>query len=242
MPEEIKVIEVLVPGPQGPIGQTGPMPSLTVVTERIEAVEIDLEALKDEAANPLLINALTVTQSVFEVGQQGTVNFNFALSKDPETLSMDNGVGALDVTARTASKTGVTANTTFTLKAVGLSGTKSVTRSVSVVFWRRVYWGISSQAVLTGAQVAALANSALSATRAREFTLDGGASPGQYVYYAYPQEMDTGQPPLGYKINSFDETPVVTVVSVTNAHGMSAPYVVVRSENPLFGTNPVRVV
>lgn len=144
------------------------------------------------------------------------------------------------VADRAVTITGVNSTRTLTLVATNTGapgGADSKNAVVAITKKNRRFWGTSASATLDSAGVLALSGSELSNSRAKTFTLDGGA--GLYFYEAY---IGTLGAPSGYKINSFDETPAVqTGVSVTTAAGLNANYTIVRSPNPLIGSNTVEI-
>ncbi|MGW8202969.1 SGNH/GDSL hydrolase family protein [Sphingomonas bisphenolicum] len=101
----------------------------------------------------------------------------------------------------------------------------------------RRYWGVSSNGVLTAADVVALAGSDDATTRAKSFSVDAGTGAGQYVYYAYPASF--GAPEI-YKIFDFEEVYSELTVTITTVTGDRA-YTVLRSINKLTGIVPVEV-
>lgn len=148
---------------------------------------------------------------------------------------------SIDVAVRSQTFNNVTASNTYDLVVTdgdAPDGPVNVTRTAAITLMSRRYWGISSQTTLTSAQIVALASSELNNTRAKTLTLDGGVSPGSYLYYAYPASLGN---PTSYKIYGFDEDPVITTVSVTTAAGATLNYTVLRSPNMLTGSASVEI-
>lgn len=132
--------------------------------------------------------------------------------------------------------TPITGSTSFELSIRGaVPGYDAIeeTRTVSIPFLHRRYWGVSASATLNSAGVVGLGGTELSNARAKEFSV---MATDQYVYYAYPAAL--GDHTL-YKLYGVDETPVETTVSVTKANGATISYTVLRS--PLKQTGSVSV-
>ena len=132
----------------------------------------------------------------------------------------------------------VTVTVSFTLRGRGaVPGLPAVeaTRTATVTFLPRRFWGVSASDALTKGQVIALAGSELSPSRAKAVTVNPAA---QYVYVVYLASLGD---PTGFKIGGFNEQYVKTTVSVTTAAGLTADYIVLRSLNKLTGTVSVEV-
>ena len=130
----------------------------------------------------------------------------------------------------------ISASTSFTARARGAVPDYPVveeTRTASISFLHRRYWGVSGSATLNSAGVVGLAGTDLSSGRAKSATVTAA---DQYVYVAYPAEWGD---PSSYKLFGFGEAPVKTTVSVTKSNGATVSYIVLRS--PLKLTGPVSV-
>ncbi|PZQ20456.1 MAG: hypothetical protein DI569_15425 [Sphingopyxis macrogoltabida] len=139
-------------------------------------------------------------------------------------------VGVAFRAVQAAPATSIADATVFTLNVNGRL------RQLTFTKLPRRFWGASSNAALTGAQVIALAGSELSAGRAKAFTVTAA---DQYVYFAY---LASQGDPAGYAINGFSETFEKSVVNVTTAAGHTANYIVIRSSLKLTGAAAVEVI
>jgi hypothetical protein len=117
-------------------------------------------------------------------------------------------------------------------------GNSTLTTSTSSNLINRIYWGISDQTSLTESQVEALANSAISNTKGRTFTVVPGVN--DYIYYALPVRAPLGA--VTFTVGGFEggfESP--STVSITNVNGYTENYYVYRSTNKNLGSTTVVV-
>ena len=129
----------------------------------------------------------------------------------------------------------VQSNTTITLTVTD-ERDAVVTKSVTISFQPKVYWGVSNKASLESADILALANSALSSYRTRTFSVNAGA--GEYIYYAIPSNFGTPT----FNVGGFDGGFVkVGTVSHQNASGYTQNYDVWKSVNAALGQTSVTV-
>lgn len=194
----------------------------------------------DKALYPgLTITAMAVAPSQIEQGASVAVTVSWTVSGTVTGQTLEGeAVAAAD---RSKIFPAVSASHVFDLTvqdAGAPGGAVSASRSASVAVLPRRFWGVADAAALGSAGVIALAGSELSSARAKGLSVDGGAAPGKYAYYAYPASLGE---PAAYKIYGFDEVPVRTVVSVTTPAGATLDYIVLRSPNKLTGTIPVEI-
>ena len=120
----------------------------------------------------------------------------------------------------------------FTLNAT--DGTDSDTKSVTVAFYNKRFWGVSTKAEsFTEADVEGLTNE-ISNSKGRTFSVTPGAD--QYIVYAYPKRLGT----VVFTVGGFEggfEAP--ETVSVTNSAGYTEDYYVYRSTNANLGATTV---
>lgn len=128
------------------------------------------------------------------------------------------------------------ADPTWTIQLSATKGAVNPTSNIVITWTRDVYWGLSSDAgPLTEAQIEALANTVLSGTRVRSFSLSPA---NEYVYYSYPDFYGDA----AFTVDGFPgdfQTPYT--VSVTNVNGITSTYRVYRSTNLLTGS-PINFV
>jgi hypothetical protein len=181
------------------------------------------------ALETVAIATLTADPPVAEHGDSVTPELEWTIT-GPGTVAEQriNGVDIGSTTDRDwTAGSAITADTTYTLAVDDQQG-NTVTRSVTVDFQHRVFWGASASATLNSAAIIALSGSALAASRVRDVTID--ATGGKYVYFAYPASFGD---PASYRLYGFEVDPVMTTVSVTTGAGFTGNYLVVRSPLPL---------
>lgn len=132
------------------------------------------------------------------------------------------------------SKTANNATVTFTLTVA--KGVESDIAQATYAWRPRAYWGVGVDGLSTEAHIEALANSALSSSRSRSFTLSPGS--GEHIYYAYPDSYGAATFTVGGFEGGFD---LVGTVSVTNANGVAQNYRLYKSTNPNLGSTNVVV-
>lgn len=169
-----------------------------------------------------------------------TASYNFT----PDTASVvdDQGNPGLDVhltpTAFTYSyqytKTANNAAVTWTLSAG--RGTESATRTASVAWRPRLYYGVGVDGLHTESDIKGLASQPLAASRATTFTVNAGS--GQHIYFASPVSYGSATFTIGGFEGGFD---LVGTVSVTNANGVTQNYYLYKSTNPNLGSTTVQV-
>jgi hypothetical protein len=180
------------------------------------------------------ISSFTMTPATdtYEVGASvNELTFNWAYNKNVLTQNLTDCTLA-DETVRTATySTPVTANKTFTLTAN--DGTKSVTKSLSIKFQNKIYWGSSAAPVsdYDSAFILALNSSKFATAYKGSYTMTVGT--GEYGYVACPHSWNI---PAKCKIGGF-ETELVkeSAISFTNASGGTVSYDIVRTTRSGLG-------
>jgi hypothetical protein len=127
-------------------------------------------------------------------------------------------------------------STTITLTAT--DGTSTDTENITITFWNNVYYGVNSDTSLSGTNIPSNLTNVLSNTRNRSFTVTAGA--GEYIYYAFPNRLDTSA--IAFVVGGFEggfEDKYTQTVS--NSKGFSETYAVYRSTNQNLGTTTVVV-
>ncbi len=123
----------------------------------------------------------------------------------------------------------------FTLHGSGAAGT--ATSTITINFYNRRYWGISTVASgYTEADVEVLGSNDLANARAKTFTVN--ATAGNYIIYSYPTRLGTATFTVGGFEGGFQDP---ETVSVTNASGYTENYYVYRSTNSGLGSTSVVV-
>lgn len=187
------------------------------------------------------VDSMSATNSSNEIGATVTATtVNWTLNKTPKTQKIKFGseqeetIGN-DIRSKAYTGKTVTANTTITLTATD-ERDASVSKSVTISFQPKVYWGVSNKTSLATADILALANSALASSRGRTFSVNAGA--GEYIYYAIPSSFGTPT----FNVGGFDGGFVkVGTVSHKNASGYTQNYDVWKSVNAALGQTSVTV-
>ncbi len=121
--------------------------------------------------------------------------------------------------------TNISSNTSVAVKAT--YGSQNATKIVNYTFKYKKYWGTSTSTSLTSSQVIALEGSTWADSKsmgATTFDCTGG----KYVYYVIPDELGTPE----FWVGGLKNTDInVENITVTNASGGSARYLIMRLAN-----------
>ena len=199
------------------------------------------QKIDDLAYTKIAINTLTATNSSNEIGATVTASdIAWTLNKEAKTQKIKFGSEAeevLDKALRKKSYTGKTikANTNIVLTVTD-ERDAIVSRTASITFQPKVYWGKSNKAQLENADILALEGSALASGRGRTFTVNAGA--GEKIVYVIPTSFGTPT----FNVGGFDGgfTKVQTL-EFTNASGYKQSYDVWMSVNAGLGSTAVTV-
>lgn len=187
---------------------------------------IDIRARLDALEyKDLKINSFTASPSTCEMGSSQTINLAWALSKQ----AASQNINGTPVTGNSKQYTGVTTGTTYTLNVS--DGQTSASKSVSVSFVNRVYYGAAADlTTVTGL------TSVLSNDPERTITVNAGA--GQYIIYAYPARLGD----VTFYVDNWEGgfEPAVEQ-SITNASGYTETYKLYRSTNANLGETTVEI-
>lgn len=186
------------------------------------AIRARLDALEGDA---IRINSFTATASSYEKGATATVSLAWSLNKTATSQTINN----VPVEGSTATYTGVTDSTTYTLSVS--DGDTNDVQSASVVFANRIYYGkgVDLSAVNT-------LSSVVSDSIERRFTVTAGE--GEYIIYAFPSRLGSAQ----FYVDSWEggfDAPVEQ--TITNSSGYSETYKVYKSTQANLGTTTVDV-
>ena len=214
-----------------------------------EAVGIAIQNLRDEIAyTPISISSFSISSVTFAGGgtsSSGTIEkgkevtgfvASYNINKTPAVLTFA-GASLTPAKSGTISKSGnYTSTTSFALTATdsgapNISPTTS-TKSVSLSFYDRIYWGSDEiPGSVNSAFLLGLSNSTLSNSKGRTLNNVNVAN-GEYLWYALPASMGTCTFTYNGFTGGFTE---VTTFNHTNASGHTASYRVYRSDNPSLG-------
>lgn len=116
----------------------------------------------------------------------------------------------------------------YNIQVKATLNTQSITKSVIYYFKYKKYYGTSSNATLTNAQILALGRDAWADSRAMEATIFD-CTGRKYPYYVIPSDIYTGLEVWVGGLKNSDIT--VTDITLTNDKGASKAYKVVRLTN-----------
>lgn len=121
--------------------------------------------------------------------------------------------------------TNISSNTSVAVKAT--YGSQNATKTVNYTFKYKKYWGTSTSTSLTSSQVIALAGSTWADSKAMGATTFD-CTGGKYVYYVIPDSLGTPE----FWVGGLKNTDInVGNITVTNASGGSARYLIMRLAN-----------
>ena len=123
---------------------------------------------------------------------------------------------------------------TFTLGATGSDGS-FVTSTDSITFRNNNYYGVSSNAGLTGPDLLTLSSN-LDNNRSYSFSANAGS--GEYIYYAYPSSYGDASFTVGGFAGGFSKLHGGATAH-TNASSFSETYFIYRSDNASLGSTEV---
>ena len=171
----------------------------------------------------LITGSLNNNIGTVEVGQSfPSVNLTWSLSKTETSQSLNHGIGNLVIGLRNYLVVGtITSNISYTLSFTDTKGSNSASTSIS--FLNRVHWGPLANPSLTSPNILSLANSTLSSSRSRTFTINCN---NQYIWIVYPVTYGAAT----FKVNGFNTTFNQSIVSHTNAYGHTENYYTYRSQ------------
>lgn len=157
--------------------------------------------------------------ATYEKGSMQTINLSWGYDRDIISQSINRETIAVDV--RTKQYEGIVADTTYTLSAI-FDG-QTYTKSTSVEFRLKKYYGVSVREMLTDEEVLALPS--LWAGRAQTSTVFD-CTGGKFPYYILPTSMVAG---IQFWIGGLRNSDWIEEVrEITNAYGYTESYTVFR--------------
>jgi hypothetical protein len=190
------------------------------------------------ALETITIATLTADPLVAEHGASVTPELEWTIT-GPGTVAEQriNGVDIGSTTDRDwTAGSAITADTMYTLAVDDEQG-RTVTRTVTVDFQHRVFWGGAATAPANSAAVLALDASELATGRAREKAV---TLTDEYPVIAYPTALGAHTQITG---NGFEMSgEVVSTVSVTTSAGFTGNYYVVRWPQKVTGTVTIGII
>lgn len=169
----------------------------------------------------------------YELGSSQNVNLSWSYTDNGITSqSINNDPVTNDV--RSKSFSNVSANTTYTLRAV--FGGTTYSKSVSANFQLRKYYGTSAKAVLENADILLMSTAWATGVTLAETNMN--CEGGKYIYYIIPTAMAPASLP-DFRVGGFANSDwEVTTQDVTNASGHTVSYTIYRLRNIQTG-NPI---
>ena len=187
---------------------------------------VDIRARLDALEyKSIAINSFSAAPPVSEIGSSQTITLAWTLNK---TATSQN-INGSPVTGNTKQYTGVSSSQTYTLNVS--DGQTSASKSVSVGFANRVYYGaaadLSNVTALTGI---------LSNDPERTITVDAGAD--EYIIYAIPARLGD----VTFFVSGFEGGFEAAMEQIlTNNSGYQETYKVYRSTNANLGSTTVEI-
>ena len=198
------------------------------------------QAIDDLNYKAISISSLTCSVGTQEIGATVTeATISWKLSKAAKNATLNNEAVETAVTgSKTFTDLEVKANTTYTLAVTDDRDAKA-SKSVTISFLNRVYWGKSSETNgdnVNSEFVLGLSDSALAGNFVRDITFNAAA--GEYLYYAIPTSMGT---PHFWSGGFEGGVSAVKTFNHTNASGATASYTVYRTDNAGLGQTTINV-
>lgn len=175
------------------------------------------------------ITAMSAASPTLEIGATATnPAFTAAHNRTPTALTLtntDNGesknvVGTPTNPSSSQSYTKTANNATVTFTLTGSDGISGDTRTATIAWRPRVYWGIGAAGGNSEAFIEALASSALQSSRAGNH--NANATGSNKIYWAAPASYGTPTFTVGGFAGGFSL--VSNTISVTNVNGVTQNY------------------
>ena len=233
--KDITVVAVGQQGPQGPPGPggTGAIDDNAVAADTTFSSQHIMELLY-----PFALSSFSASPATTEMGATvSTVHLTWATNYPPDTMSIDNGIGAITPpTNTTYDHTGqsITSNRTYTVTAIRNGVTK--TANATVGFQNQVYYGVNATQTLDPATIKAMTK-LLSGSRSR--SINYNCSGGKFFHLAYPSRLGDAS----FTINNLTYSDMTkTVVAITNDSGFTENYNVYYCNVIQYGASITLVV
>lgn len=195
---------------------------ITLLSEDIVDIKERLDALEYK---DIKINSFTAAPAVSEIGTLQNVTLSWSLNKSATSQNINGS----PVEGSSKQFTDVTSNQIYTLNVS--DGQTSASKSVSVSFANRIYYGAAADLTTVTGLTSVLSN-------APERTITVSAGAGQYIIYAIPARLGN----VAFYVGGFEggfEDPVEQILS--NSSGYVETYKIYRSTNAGLGDTTVEV-
>jgi len=191
-----------------------------------ETEAVDIRARLDSLEyKDIKINTFTASPSTCEMGSSQTITLAWTLNKQ----ATSQNINGTPVTGNSAQFSGVTTSTSYTLNVS--DGQTSASKSVSVSFANRIYYGAAADLTTVTALTSLLSNNP-----ERTITVDAGT--GQYIIYAIPSRLGD----VTFFVSGFEggfEDPETQ--TLTNQSGYQETYKVYRSTRAGLGETTISI-
>lgn len=213
------------------VGTKAAQADLSALTETVagkadESECVDIRARLDALEyKDIKINSFTAAPTVSEIGSLQTVTLSWSLNKQ----ATSQNINGAPVAGSSKQYTNITSNQTYTLNVS--DDQTNASKSVSVSFANRVYYGAAADLTTVTELTSTLSNNP-----ARTITVDAGA--GQYIIYAIPARLGD----VAFYVSGFEggfEDPAEQIL--TNNSGYQETYKVYRSTNAGLGETTVEI-
>lgn len=208
-----------------------------------DGTETTVKAALDELLY-VPVSITSVTSSTASTQEKGTVLtgvvINWAYNKDDIVSQSINGANLTDLTQRSyTDDSEVTTDKTYTVKVS--DGTTEVSKSYSILFKNKVYYGVSevnAPAEANSAFILGLTGNKYASSKSAVGSFTVNAEAGQYIYYAQPA---TFTEPV-FNIGGFDTTfELYATIDFTNASGYTESYNIYKSGQAGLGSTSATV-
>lgn len=193
-----------------------------------------------EAIDSLLYKDPVITSFTNDVNvvEKGTVvtavKLDWTFNKPMTTSSVDGGIGNVQG-MNTYTKYGLTLMTDKSYKLTVSDGTNTTSKTTSILFKNKNYFGTTANADLAALDISAMQNSEFADSRLQTRVISGG---GEYMVFSYPASFGEAT----FNVNGLTNTAFTTYVKpYTNSKGFTENYRIYRTNTIQFGTLTIQV-
>lgn len=170
--------------------------------------------------------------NIYEKGSSQTINLSWSYDRDIMSQSINKEVMAVDI--RSKQYENVVADTTYTLSTV--CNGQTYTKSTSVEFRLKKYYGVSAHETLTNEEILGLSN--LWAGRAQASTVFD-CTGGKYPFYILPASMASD---IQFWIGGLRNSDWIEEIrKITNVYGYTESYIIFRLNSIQTGVLNIEV-
>ena len=208
------------------------------VLQRIDTLE---KQLAEHLYEPIVISSFTAKdaetdKSTLEIGTEVTsVDFAWAFSKQPKSITFNGNEMPVDSKGTTLSGLSIKTNTAWVLSVTDERDT-TVQKSAGLTFLNGVYYGVCDDGDSGEAAIDGLTEKKLQSGRALTFTANAGAK--QRIVYAIPSRYGTPVFNVGGFEGGFYKD---STIQYANEHEYTESYDVWLSDNVGLGSTTVKV-